>query len=335
MSQNLISGAPGMRNLVGTYAWVTDRHSAALRRLASKIVKYYVSYVKIEEGKVVSISPENAHTPTVENMLYRLHAGWPQDPEEKVGRFVDAKISLAELQEIREAADAAIRVIEENKWTAGNMARCLEPFLDVIRELFVLIKKKDVTSDKVIKKYEEAVRKFHKKLAETPWDKLPKADPPSLKETSADFAKILGSVEKGVEFWTFYLPGLPTDFDRVASAFYISVREIDNAFPEYKELARSCKEKSGFMKRPPPNLVQSAMQAMGKLWDLLCILIIPTVLSSNYIKKPIFKKEALREVDKAIEKASKQGYVDGKDASRVLHFLGFGSRMSILRWMDR
>ncbi|WP_309493136.1 hypothetical protein [Candidatus Hecatella orcuttiae] len=335
MSQSLISDAPGMRDLVGTYAWVTGRHSAALRKLASKIVKYYVSYVKVEDGKVVSISPENAHTPTVENMLYRIHAGWSKDPEEKVGRFVDSKITLAELQEIREAADAALRVIEENKWPAGNMARCLEPFLGVIRELFELIRKKDVTSNKVIKKYEEAVRKFHKELVETPWDKLPKADPPTIKETLADFAKILGEVQKGVEFWTFYLPGLPTDFDRIASTFYVSVREIDDAFRGYEELVRSCKEKSGFMKGPPPDLTQSAMQAMRRLWDLLCGLGIPTVLSSNYLKKPIFKKEALREIDKAIEKASKQGYVDGKDASRVLHFLGFGSRMSIVRWMNR
>ena len=308
--------------------WIIHEHSKALLGLASKVAKCFISYVKIVDNDIL-VSKEYAHTPSEYELLYRVHSGYGLELADKLEKAIEQKLTLEEIKEIKEELLKVKDIVEREREPLGYVSFCVRPFINAFSSALVAINTKNYTYN-LSAPYEDAVKEFKRRLCEVNWDSFPKLTPIKLVQVS------IGRAPGKGKFWIPYIRGFSTDFERICLMANYAIEKVDDAYLEYLEALKSYKSSvSGIFKKAPAEAVQKISAAMENFYSMLAGLTFPPSFHDKQFKVPILIKEALNEVEKAIEKASKTGYVDGKEVKNLVdHYLGFKHEGSILRWMN-
>lgn len=308
--------------------WIVQEHSKALLGLASKVAKCFISYVKVVDNEVL-VSKDHAHTPSEQELLYRVHAGYGLELADRLEKVIEQELTLEELKEIKDELLKVKDIVEKERGPLGYVSFCVRPLINAFSSALVAINTKNYTYN-LSTPYEEAVEEFKKRLCEVPWNELPKATP--IKPLSLSISRAVG---RG-KFWIPYLKGFSTDFERICLMANYAIEKIDDAYLRYLDALKDYKSSaSGFLKRASPEVTQKLLSSMEDFYAMLAGLTFPPSFYDKQFKVPILVKEALGEVDKAIEKASKTGRLSGKDVKNLIdHYIGFRHEGSILRWMN-
>ncbi|MBD3207256.1 zinc-ribbon domain-containing protein [Candidatus Bathyarchaeota archaeon] len=272
-------------------AWIVDTNSTALRDMATEIVPYMRSYI-VKEQDSVQIT-EGGGPASLYGLLFYLN--WL----DFIGRGSindfgivpdDIKISNEDLKRIENKFFRLTKAYDETLEASKSINTISSTFSDYASDLGQLLFKEDVSDIKKVRNYERSLKKFRENLEKNDLSQYPKADYRRYIEANQTGKHVTTTISAETSYGEFQYPysyvihdEFETDPERYISPLF-SLEGIEEQYHETLRLVEECKEKSGFMKKPPEKLKLDALESLTA-WDTMVLKIAASyyVAQTNYL----------------------------------------------------
>jgi hypothetical protein len=266
---NLV-GSTKLEEYKRVLAWIVDTNSSALIDLTNAILPFMYSHITIH-GDSVRISEEGGPA-VLESLLYNLNylSIMGRDTITDFG-IVPKSINISEesLDLISEKWESFVSAFVNTREAAKTIQDASNPLLDYSNELAKLSREEDVTDVKKLRKYERTMNKFRNNLEKIDFSQYNQVDFQKYLD-AADGKHIVSSLDVDASYgefrynFSYYIhEGLNADPERYVAPFFHCFDNLDQQYYETLTLFEECDNKSGFLRGPPHELKEKALNSLN------------------------------------------------------------------------
>jgi hypothetical protein len=265
-----------MEKFSGVLSWIIETHVDALTSLTSEIAPYIETTIGIDEEKGELYFPTSTSTNyyegNVDNLLLRSNfIGFPYEYLVELDRVKkNIKIPAEKMRKIKEKTVDLMKAYASTKEALKAIEKASNPISNNQFDFAMLRKTENVTNVNKLKKYEKVARDYMNEIRKIDWNRFPQVDPSIWKDKSSNH--VIDVAFREFEKQLFQYPflnwfplNIHTDVERMLIPFFIVQEKIDDSYEKCKNLFERCKKESGFLRGPPDDLKNEAVQALEEL----------------------------------------------------------------------
>jgi len=331
-------------SFIGVLSWVIKTHSEALISLTSEIAPFLETGVRIDKENEAVYFPTSSnfdfYDADVDSLLYRtLFIGLSYENRMSFDRVKKGtKVSIDKMKDIKDKTVELMKAYASTKEALEAIQKVTRPFDKEEHHFAILRQNEDVKNVNKLKKFEKAAKDYIKEIQKVDWDRFSRIDPNIWKEKASKHNIDVANRELDNQLYqspilSLYPLNLHTDIERRLAAFFISLERIEESYEKCLNLFEKCKEASGFLRGPPSELKNEAVEALEQFcinYGGLCYLdyyasstLISIKKDADYgIQSIRPHKYSLADIDKFMSKPRSDGTVDhSEEIINQLHYL--------------